>query len=209
MLSCIVALSLAQSVGTAVEYFPIVPGNQWSYQDTDNGRVNKVLDVTLPPENIGDTKVIPIESTIQGRSPERVYYKVTDDEISVCALEAGHPLSQPYPILKVPKPGQKLTWQVTSETMILDRQGPITMKGTARYLPKFLHNKRYVPAIEVTIHTDFAVTTSDKKRAYSDQVADYVRGVGLVRFRDTGTVGKLRFARIRKLLLFTPSLDPK
>lgn len=208
MLTALAAVAVVQTVGTAVDYFPIVPGNEWEYQDTDNGTQSRVRDIVLKPEQLGDELYFPVESTIQGRQPERVYYRVLAGQIDVMGFDPDHLLPEPYPIFKLPRPGQLLTWKTTAETAILDQRGPIVMTGSARWIPRYSYAGKLLPAVEVTIHSEFAVSLSDGKKVTSDQISLYVKGFGQVRYRDTGQLGKQRFARIRKLISFKPSLVP-
>ncbi len=204
MIALCAAIALSQEKPSDVsDFFPLVKGTVWTYQDTSNGLTTIYKDSVGNEQPIGDKGgklATPIVSKVDSDVDGSTFYRVEGDQVLVVAFDQNKPLPNPYPIIKLGS--DKNTWQYTGATQWYGELAPLTIKGSTRRTgqKEFFGEKR--DTIEVVM--DATVGPEGKMGAKKHQVYVYARGIGLVSLRDTTTLDKTKVDRERKLVAFSP-----
>lgn len=204
------AIAATQTTGPKLpaiaEFFPVTAGSSWVYEDNTNNQALRCEDSALPVVEQDGKYYYPITSFINERHSEVTYYSFEGTSVLLSAFDLKKPLDKPYPILKLVENGL-VKWEHSGTTMIFDEQGPLTLKGSSRFIKEYKFQNKNYPAIEVTLEAKIEIHAGTF--ATSSQKAVYCKGIGLVLMRETGGYGKQRFARVRKLISYKIGEPPK
>jgi hypothetical protein len=196
IVSLICALALAPP---AREFFPLVPGNVWHYDDGGKPRSMQSKDTVGQPTDIGGRKAIPVISTLAGVEAEVIYYIDEGDTISIVAYQKGKPLEVPMPVLKVTDKTEK--WDYVGETYFAGGKVPLRMKAES----KKGRNRKVLGKDVETWESSYDATLGDGVTATTvKQRAVYARGIGLVEMTNEGRIGRNVHKRTLTLVRFEP-----
>ncbi|MCB8933192.1 MAG: hypothetical protein H6534_07095 [Chthonomonadaceae bacterium] len=185
---------------SAADYFPLVPGTKWHYEEHVGKGVTIHLDEVLEPVDVGGHPATPIASSLNGHVYDTVYYRVVDDTVMLVAYDAKKPLELPVPILKVGD--GRIRWEHVGETQLANEPAALSMKCESAPKGEREVLGRRVPVIELKV--DASVGGSDMTGIRNRQTAIYAKGIGLVELKGEGTVGPRTTKFERKLVKFEP-----
>lgn len=188
------------SIEEASDYFPLVTGTKWTYQDEANGSSSTYVDSVGNSQDIGGKPATPIVTLDGAKIDGSTFYRVENGQVFVVAFEQNKPLKVPYPILKVGS--GKSDWDFVGITQWYGADAPMTIHGSAKRSGQreFFGAKRDV--LEVIL--DANVGPKAAVGLKSHQVSIYAKGIGLVELKDTTTMNKNKSERKRKLISFEP-----
>jgi hypothetical protein len=186
--------------GPAADFFPVLPGSQWSYEETERGsrRRSVFLDEAEDPVLVGGKPAFVVATRVSGGPRQRTYYRIEGDQVFVVGYQPDQPLADPIPILQASD--KRTDWVFTGETVFARDKVPMTMRGSARRvgMRTILGERR--ECLEVTLEATVAAAGNFALR--NKQVAVYAKGIGLVEMKETGEIGERKYERTRKLVTF-------
>lgn len=158
------------------------------------------VDEVKEPVEIGGQKCYPVETSLDKKLLETVYYNEVGDTIFIVAYDPKKPLEAPRPLFKAG--ASKLKWDYAGLTPFMGSPIPIRVKGesVSKGIRKVLD--RDVECIEVRLEAQLG---SDKEKfLISKQTAIYAKGIGLVEMQEKATVARNTEERKLRLVEFTP-----
>ena len=179
----------------AIEFFPLVKGNRWVYQDT----MNEYTDEVGVPVTIGGQPATPVTTILSGKPLDTVFYRVEKDSISIVAYKANEPLPAPIPVFQL---GEK-NWTFSGVTKWLGGPAPISIKGSSS-----LGGRQKVLGKEVevlVVRLNAKIGGENGASINVNQVATYARGIGLVKMEQENVVNKQKQKSKVELLRFEPA----
>mgnify|MGYP005837200871 CR=1 FL=1 len=196
------ALAIAATLATgAGDFFPLVPGTRWVYQERTDRQVNTYTDEVGPPVDIDGKPAFPIVSTQDGRTVDTVHYRVEGDSVLIVAYDPRRPLFNPRTVLKVGR--GRATWRWEGGTPLLGADVPLKMSGSSQII-----GKRDVLGVErevLEVKLDGELQILPEQTARISQTALYARGVGLFEMRSRQTSGSRRSESVLRLVSFRPA----
>lgn len=190
----------AVPAGPAGEFFPVVPGSQWSYEETERGsrRRTVFVDEAEDPVMVGGKPAFVVATRVTGGPRQRTYYRIEGDQVFVVAYDPNQPLADPIPILQASD--KRTEWVFSGETVFARDKVPMTMRGSARRVGarNVLGERR--ECLEITLEATVAAAGNFALR--NKQIAVYAKGIGLVEMKETGEIGERKYERTRKLVTF-------
>lgn len=199
MLSAI-ALLFASHTGLEgiAEYFPVVPGSSWVYQEESSTLKVQVEETVADPVEINGAQAYPIIVTRQGREIDRAYYQVGASEVNIVAFDEKKPLLSPYPIIKSPDVSER--WDHKGETMMLGGLADMKMTGRAKFAGEETFAGEKIKTLEVRVEA--TILEEFGTPIQSTQVAVYGKGVGLLRMESTTKHKRTTERSSRKLIAY-------
>ena len=195
------AVSLMSPPATgAGDYFPLVTGTKWTYREDSAFNPGDYVDEVKEPVEIGGQKCFPVETSLNKKLLETVYYSEAADTIFIVAYDPKKPLEAPRPLFKAG--ASKTKWEYTGLTPFMGQPIPIRVKGesTPRGIRKVLD--REAECLEVRLEAQLG--TDKEKFLVSKQTAIYAKGIGLVEMQEKATVARNTEERKLRLVEFTP-----
>lgn len=189
-------LAVAIAAPSAADYFPLVPGTKWHYEERVGRGVTIHLDEVLEPVEVGGHMATPIASSLNGHVYDTVYYRIVDDTVMLVAYDAKKPLELPVPILKVGD--GRVKWEHVGETELANEPAALSMKCESAPKGEREVLGRRVPVVELKV--DASVGGSDMTGIRNRQTAIYGKGIGLIEIKGEGTVGPRTTKFERKLV---------
>lgn len=188
-------LAAGQKDATALDFFPLNPGDRYVYEEEYNKMKKLFTDVVGAPKDINGRVSYPVETLTAGQSLGKVYYNIDKDRVLVTGMDFGDPIASPYPILVVGKGTQKFSWAgevpVPSGT-----PEPLAIVGEAKPGRAVeLFGKRRA-TVEITLNMDLLGLLTVQKSVYAE-------GLGLVSMVEE--TGKKKVRRTRKLVSYEPA----
>ena len=195
MITLLLAATILPS--TVGDYFPLVPGTKWTYEEKVGRMASVQQDEVLAPVEIGDHLTYPIASSLNGAVFDTLYYRVDANTVWLVAHEPKQPLALPIPVLKAGD--SRLKWEHIGPTSLADEPAPMTMKCESS--PKGMRDVlgKRLEVIELRID---ATVGGAGTAIRNTQTAIYAKGVGLVEMRGEGRVGKTTTKFERRLVKF-------
>ena len=197
---CLAVSLLSPSDAGAGEYFPLVPGTKWTYREESAFMPGDYIDEVKEPVEIGGQKCFPVETRLDKKVLETVYYAESGDTIFIVAYDPKKPLESPRPLFKAG--ASKMKWDYTGTTPFMSNPIPIRVKGesVSKGIRKVLD--REAECIEVRLEAQLG--TEKEKFLISKQTAIYAKGIGLVEMQEKATVARNTEERKLRLVEFTP-----
>lgn len=188
------AALLAPSVG---DYFPLVPGTKWYYEEKVGRMATMQQDEVLEPVLVGGSPAYPITSALNGSVFDTLYYRIDSSTVWLVAHDPKEPLDLPVPVLKLDT--GRLKWEHIGPTMLANEPSPMTMKceSAPKGLRDVLGTKR--ETLELKVDAMVGGTGTGIRNV---QTSIYAKGVGLVHMRGEGKVGKTTTKFERTLVKF-------
>ncbi len=190
--AALAVLAPLQATSIVADYFPLKPGEEWTYEERSGTRGQVVVDAVGSPVLINDVESYPISTSMNGGMAGQAFHRISGDSVLiVCFENIKRPLPSPYPILKCDSTGNG-DWQYAGTTDFLGAPASMTMKGTCRKGKEMdvLGTKR--ETLEVKLITTINPPELPEASIRSESVSIYAKGVGLVSVKETSTVGKGR-----------------
>jgi len=194
MIYLVAAISLLPFT-SASNFFPLIPGTTWTYQDS--GSQSTIVDIVTVPKIQGDEKPYGvIKQTINGEVIGELSYRVTGNSVYLIGKGPSDEIVE----RKILMIGGSLNWDYfagavspysTDEIHINAHSEP----GTAEKLFGKLRD---------TIVLSMDATAGGTKGLNVHQVATYAKGIGLVSFVETGTAGSTKIDHTQTLIDFKP-----
>ncbi len=179
----------------AIDFFPLVKGNRWTYQDT----LNQYTDVVESPVEIGGTSAIPVRTIMDGKSLDTIYYRVDKDNVSIVAFDAKSLLPAPIPVFRLGEGN----WTFTGSTKWLGGLAPITIKGSNSRKGKRKVMGKDAEILEVRLQAQ--ISGGDGGAGMSvNQLATYAAGIGLIKMEQQNVVNKVTQKSKVELVRFEP-----
>lgn len=200
----LIALSQSTASPSVVsEYFPMNPGDEWTYEERSEGRGQTSEDSVGSAVPINGIPAFPISTRLDGRPSGVAYHAFVGDSVMIVAFDIKKPLEPPYPILKCDA-NRRGTWEYTGTTSFMGEFANLSLKGSTKPGPTMdvLGTKR--ETIEVTLDAVVSVPELPKAGVKNQQIAIYAKGIGLVELRETSQVSNRREERTRKLISYKP-----
>lgn len=194
-------LTFALAPTAAIDWFPLQPGNKWTYREEGRFLQNSFVDEVLEPVSIGEVKAFPVTTSQDGKVIETVYYQETPDVIFIVAYDPKKPLKDPRPLFKASS--KKETWDYVGLTPFLRDFVPLKLKGESSPKGKRTVLGREAELLEVKFDAQLGATSNDV--VLSKQVALYAKGIGLVEMTARTTVGRQTDEVKLKLVDFKPA----
>lgn len=193
-------LAVALLGPSAADFFPLVPGTKWHYEEQVGKNVTIHLDEVLAPVEIGGSPATPIASSLSGHVYDTLYYRIVGDTVFLVAYNPKKPLKIPVPVLKVGD--GRVKWEYTGETELAEEPAALSMKceSAARGEREVLGKR--VPVLELKI--DAFVGGAGATGIRNRQTALYAKGIGLIEMKGEGTVGPRTTKFVRKLIKLEP-----
>lgn len=197
---CLAVSLFSPGTAGAGEYFPLIPGTKWTYREESAFMPGDYIDEVKEPVEIGGQKCYPVETRLDKKVLETVYYAEAGDTLFIVAYDPKKPLEAPRPLFKAGT--AKLKWEYTGTTPFMNQPIPIRVKGesVSKGIRKVLD--REVECIEVRL--DAQLGTEKEKFLTSKQTAIYAKGIGLVEMQEKATVARNTEERKLRLVEFTP-----
>lgn len=197
---CLAVSLYSPSTAGAADYFPLVPGTKWTYREESAFMPGDYIDEVKEPVEIGGQKCYPVETRLDKKILETVYYAEAGDTLFIVAYDPKKPLEAPRPLFKAGP--TKLKWEYTGTTPFMNQPIPIRVKGesVSKGIRKVLD--REVECLEVRL--DAQLGTEKEKFLISKQTAIYAKGIGLVEMQEKATVARNTEERKLRLVEFTP-----
>lgn len=201
MVTTLAAIALlAQQVSLASDFYPLRPGDEFTYLEESMRVQTTFVDRVGEPIDLKGRQGYPITTYLAGQPVGTGYFAVQGDTVLNLALDKDKPLETPYPILVVGDKGAK--WEHTGAVPVAEYVAMVTMKGESkRGKPRQLFGET-----RQTLEVSFSMDTGD--RISSRQKAVYASGLGLVEMEETTQLGRQRMKRTRKLIAFKPAPPP-
>lgn len=159
----------------------------------DNPDVNDLANPKI--EKVDTQEAIVIRTSIDGREPQTIYYKIEDNRVFLIGTEKGQLLPFALPVLGVGK--EEDLWSYTGPIMVMGAPAPAIVKGQSKSRKDYEFNGKKYPAIEVK--STYSIDLGAGMIATSEQQSIYARGIGLVEFRETGKLNDQVTKSSRKL----------
>lgn len=194
-------LPASQSVAPQVgDYFPLVPGTRWTYEERSGRIAATSRDEVLEPVDVGGRPAFPIRTTVEGRVVDTRYYRIEGDQVVIVAFDPKAPLEVPQPVLRVGS--GRTQWAFAGRIPFMGGPVPLELSGTSvpRGRRKVLGEDREV--IEVSIDANFE--NDANTRLISRQTAIYAKGVGLVEMTERRTISRTTTETRYRLIRFEP-----
>ncbi len=189
----------------AADYFPLEPGSRWVYLEQNGGLGEEYEDRAGVAVTLGTNLCNPVSTYSHNKLLASVYYRVEADTVYLAGFDLKRPLPNPYPILKV-GPG-KTSWKYSGGTQFYSGPATLDLKGESHAIKDMEWSGKKVPALQV--HLEAIITGMDGVVIKSNQVGIYAKGIGLVELRDSGSIGKERSVRSRKLIFYEAGKSSK
>ena len=195
----ILGVLTAPSLG-AGDYFPLIPGTKWTYREESAFMLGDYIDEVKESVEIGGQKCFAVETSLEKKLLETVYYSEVGDTIFIVAYDPKKPLEAPRPLFKAGT--SKTKWEYTGFTPFMGQPIPIRVKGES--IPKGIRKvlDREAECIEVRLEAQLG--TDKEKFMISKQTAIYAKGIGLVEMQEKATVARNTEERKLRLVEFTP-----
>ncbi|MFW5697211.1 MAG: hypothetical protein ACOCX1_01475 [Fimbriimonadaceae bacterium] len=208
MLSALLAASvLAARDLDVADFFPLNPGDQWTYREQVGGLAMMIEEETGDARDVVGLQATPIVSEVKGTGSraerkESVFYRIDDNAVFVVAFKQEQALAEPYPIVRWD--GGTTTWEFKGTAMYFGVPADMEMKGRTVFKEDVEVMGSKVDALEVTLETTlYADFDSEIK---SKSVSLYARNVGLVEMTSEEQIGDSRAEkRVRKLVAYSPA----
>lgn len=202
MITALLATVALSAPLTAEDFFPLVPGTKWIYEE--QGGMMRLLytDEVKEPVEVGGIRLTPVQTKQGDKVVETVYYQVTPTAVAIGAYDMKALLSDPRPVFKVD--GDRTTWEFSGTTPFVRDQVPLFMRGEAKRngKKKVLGEERETLMVKI----DATVAAADGVTIKSKQTAYYAAGVGLYEMREEGTIGSQ--VSKRSMILIKRDLPP-
>ncbi len=202
----LLSLAIASAlVSPASDYFPLVPGTKWTYQESGERTKFMIVDEVKAPSAIGGRQAFPIVSTLDGRLLETRYYRIEGDTVLLVAFDKQKPLTVPHPILKVGD--HKTVWEFTGVTPFMNSLAEFAFKADSERKGKRSILGREAECVEVRING--IVDGGGGTKLESRQTAVYAKGIGLVEMRERRVIARNTVESTVRLVQFeAPSPSP-
>jgi hypothetical protein len=192
------ALLLTQTSSVA-DFFPLVPGTTWEYQEVAGFNARTYKDVVGEPVEVGGKMAYPVISMVDKKEDGRMYYMVEGNTLFLVAYDANKPLGSARPIVKF-GPGTT-KWEFEGDTMFLSSPAAMKMKCQATLKGKKEIFGKEVEMLEVRFEGQLGEAGTSIR---SNQVAYYAKGIGLYEMLSDNTIGQSKSKSSLKLLKFVP-----
>lgn len=193
-------LALAPQSSLAAEFFPLVPGTKWVYQEEGRFLANTYVDEVLEPVEIKGERAYPIAQSREGKVIDTTYYRVFGEGVYIVAYKADQPLDPPRLVLKVGE--RRETWEYVGLTPFLNDPIPLKMKGESNLKGRRKVLGRDLECVEVKFEAQQGRTTADL--VVSRQTCLYAKGIGLVEMTGKTTIDRSTETLKLKLLEYKP-----
>lgn len=208
MLSALLAASvLATQELDVADFFPLNPGDQWTYREQVGGLAMRVEEETGEAQDVVGIEATPIVGELMGTGSraerkEAVFYRVEDNTVYVVAFKRNQALAEPYPIIKWDD--GPTNWEFKGTAMYFGVPAEMEMRGRAVYKEDVEVMGSKIDAIEVTLETTLYADFGSEIKSKS--VSLYGRNVGLVEMTSEEQIGDSEAEkRVRKLVAFSPA----
>lgn len=197
------ALLLMSEPETVSDYFPVKQGTTWVYQSNAevNGRksFSTDSDTVLEPIMLNGITYTVIESRGVNSAAARSFYEVSADQIGFAGMTETALLPLPFPILQG-DPSKAHEWEFTGGVIVGTGEAPAEIKAKMKPLGIREVVGRKVPVIEVVM--DLKIFYSDNQTISATHTSLYGKGIGLIEFKEVGTMGSQKNQKVRKLARF-------
>lgn len=203
MTSILLAFSLLSSPRPAdfvADFFPLNPGDKYTYIETAGSAAYKVTDTVGDIVKIKEEEAIPVGTKSGATDNGSTFYRIVDDTVYVIAYDAKTPLEEAIPVMKIGD--REVKWDFAGMTSVLDdKNTAMIIKGSSHKAgqKQVLGQKRDI--YEVTLDIQVG---AEKGGFKSKQVAEYARGIGLVMMKETSIINKKKTERTRTLSEYKP-----
>jgi len=202
--SAALALSLlSPTASTVADYFPMNPGDEWTYEDRSENNVQRSEDLVESPILIKGRAATPISTRLDGAPAGIAYHAIDGDSVLIVAFDIKEPLEPPYPIIKCDE-NRRGSWTYTGETSFMNEKASLALKGSTKpgRQVELMGEKR--DTIEVRLEAVISVPEMPRAGLKNTQTAIYAKGIGLVEMKEVSEVGRRRQERTRKLVEYRP-----
>jgi hypothetical protein len=189
-------LSAPQAPLRAEEFFPLVPGTRFTYEDTGAGTATTVDEVGRPIE-IEGLQAIPVVTNQRGQQAT-TYYRIDGNTVVVVAYSSSRLLAAPMPLFQVGTGRQQ--WEYQGLTDSVKQPEPILIRGEARLIGTRTYFGKRAEVLEVKIDARVGAVAPEQQQ----QVALYARGIGLVEMSTISRVGNSSITRKLRLIKVEP-----
>jgi len=200
----LIAISQSTAVtATVAEYFPMNPGDEWTYEEKAGKSGAVSVDAVGSAVPIAGSPAIPISTRLDGQPSGVAYHRIVGDSVMIVAFEIDKPLDPPYPILKCDS-DRRGTWEYNGRTSFMGEFANLTLKGSTKPGPMMDVLGTKMETIEVRLDAVVSVPELPNAGVKNQQIAFYAKGIGLVELRETSQVKNRREERTRKLVSYKP-----
>jgi hypothetical protein len=201
MLTAIAAAILAPAPLEGIgEFFPLNPGDQWTYTEESDVMTTTTTDTVGEPIEMSGKKVFPIVTANDGKEVDRVYYWVGEGVVQVVGFKKDEPIVAPYAVLKSPDLGDR--WSFKGETVMQGVPADLKLEGRVKKAGQVEFEGRKVDALEVRLEATILEEFGTK--VTTTQVATYGRGIGLLKMESTAKLPRKTVRMVRKLVAYRP-----
>jgi hypothetical protein len=201
MVATLLAVALlAPSQPQAAEFFPLVPGTKWHYEEIGTAGAVLYVDHVGTPEEVDGKLAVPVSAFQGNRKLDTTYYRADGEAVLIVGYQPDKPLQVPRPILRVGS--GRVRWNFVGDTPFYHDPVPLRMEGEAnlRGTREVLGRKVDVLEVKLTAKVGGDAGTALDIR----QTTLYGRGIGMIEMTEVGKVGKSSHRRTLKLVKFEP-----
>jgi hypothetical protein len=181
---------------TAADFFPLNPGDEYTYIDDAGRQKWTIIDRVAGPVKVGDREAFRVDSYLGGKVFGSSFYVQDAKEVVVAAYEADKPLPVPLPIFKLP--GGTNSWEFEGPTTMITMEVNTRLQGSVKNIKpvKVLGKDREALEVKLVVF-DGTVQT--------EQTSIYAKGIGLVEMKEVTQMNKTKQQRVRRLISYRPA----
>lgn len=197
MISTVASALLLTQTASVADFFPLVPGTTWEYQEVAGFNSRNYKDVVGEPVEVAGKMAYPVVTIVDEKEDGRIYYMIEGNTLYLVAYDAKKPLGSPRPIIKL-GPGTT-KWEFEGDTVFLNSPAAMKMKCQASLKGKKEVLGKEVEMLEVRFEGQLGEAGTSVR---SNQVAYYAKGIGLYQMLSDNTIGQAKSKSSLRLLRF-------